>query len=68
MVMKDHAKIIQDADAMAAKLGVSVNTVRSWKQRKSIPSDQWPAIISSGFATLDELSPDLAQVIARDAA
>lgn len=66
--MKAHAKIIQDADAMAARLGVSVNTVRSWKQRKSIPADQWPAIIAAGFATLDELSPDLAQVIARDAA
>lgn len=70
--MKTHADILKDPDAVAEHLGKSVNTVRSWKQRKSIPADQWPALIAGGFATLDELSPPLAEALrnqpAQDAA
>lgn len=61
-----HADIIKDAEAIAGHLGVSVHTVRSWKQRKSIPSDQWPALISAGFASLEQLAPQLAEVIRPD--
>jgi hypothetical protein len=62
-----HADIIKDPEAIAAHLGVSVHTVRSWRQRKSIPSDQWPPLIAGGFATLEELSPRLAEVIRPEA-
>lgn len=61
--MKTHADILTDADAIAAHLGKSVNTVRSWKQRNSIPHDQWAGMIAGGFATLEELSPELAEVV-----
>lgn len=64
--MKTHADILKDADAIAAHLGKSVNTVRSWKQRNSIPHDQWPRLIAGGFATLDELSPMLAEVLGQE--
>lgn len=65
-----HADIIPYADApkVAERLGVSVNTVLSWRQRNSIPTDKWPALIAAGFATLEALSPELADVVKSDAA
>lgn len=63
--MKTHADILKDPDAVALALGKSVNTVRSWKQRNSIPSDQWPGLIEGGFATIEELSPKLAEVLSQ---
>jgi hypothetical protein len=32
-------------DAMAADLGVKVETVRKWRQRDSIPAENWLAIV-----------------------
>lgn len=69
MAMK-HADLIPYADAprIAGLLGISVNTVISWRQRKSIPPDRWPALIAAGIATLEDLSPELADVVKSDAA
>jgi len=66
--MRTHEDIIKgaDAEALARHLGKSVNTVRSWRQRKSIPSDVWPAMIAGGFATIEELSPELAEVLSQE--
>lgn len=51
--MQTHPDIIRKAgtpDEVAAKLGVSVHTVRSWLQRERIPSDRW-----ADFANLTEV-------------
>ncbi|MEP2103065.1 MAG: hypothetical protein ABJP02_05030 [Parasphingorhabdus sp.] len=36
-----------NAEAMAADIGQSGGTVRQWRNRESIPSDYWPAIIEA---------------------
>jgi hypothetical protein len=62
-----HDKLIapKDAPLIADRLGVSVHTVLSWRQRKSIPAEKWPAFIEAGFATLDDLAPELAEAVAK---
>jgi hypothetical protein len=63
--MQPHVQIIahKDAQTWADVLGVSVHTVLSWRQRKSIPHEQWAPAIAAGLTTLEDLSPDLAQAI-----
>lgn len=56
--MQTHPDIIRKAGApevVAAKLGVSVHTVRSWLQRERIPLDRWSDFVNAKCATLEEL-------------
>jgi hypothetical protein len=68
-VMRTHADILapKDDQTLAAELNVSIHTVRSWRQRNSIPSEHWKAIVASGRATSDELI-DAAAAKSRQAA
>ena len=61
--MVTHAEIVRriGPDAIATALGVSVNTVRSWIIRNSIPADHWLALSELGHATLDELAQGAAK-------
>ena len=58
--MRTHVEIIKaagtDAIVERAGLSVSVHTVRSWRQRGSIPGEYWKAISDAGLATLTELA------------
>lgn len=56
--MRSHAQIISDAkpDALAEALSLSVNTVRAWRQRNSIPAEHWKALEEMQAATLGELA------------
>lgn len=70
--MRTHEQIIRDAGgykALAKTIApgdeVLGKRARFWEMRKSIPHDQWPAIIAAGIATLDELSPALAEAVAQ---
>lgn len=56
--MRSHADIISSADdaAIASARGVSIHTVRSWKQRDSIPAEHWAGIATMRLATLEELA------------
>lgn len=55
--MRDHGDIVRDAGAqrIATLTDVSINTVRSWAQRNSVPSEHWAKLIAADFATADEL-------------
>lgn len=67
--MRTHADIIRPAEveALASALGVSVHTVRSWRQRDSIPAEHWKVLVGLGAATLDELADAAAAKRATDA-
>lgn len=72
--MRTHEQIIADAggyQAAAAKIrpddAVLVGRVRFWMRRKSIPADQWNAVVNAGLATLKELA-DAAEARGRLAA
>ena len=57
--MRQHSQIIREAgkaELVAEKRGVSINTVRSWIQRDSIPADHWVGFVADKFATLEELA------------
>lgn len=56
--MRTHADILRPGDdqALAAELKVSIHTVRSWRQRNSIPAEHWKALESMGRASLGELA------------
>lgn len=58
--MRTHYQIIKDAgnEKIAEALGgiVPVNTVRSWRQRSSIPSEHWVPLAAANFATLEEFA------------
>lgn len=58
--MRSHAKIIADADGPEAVQAIchaeSINTVRSWAQRNSIPPLKWGALIDAGKTTFEELA------------
>mgnify|MGYP001574337554 CR=1 FL=1 len=56
--MRTHADILKPADdqALAAELGISVHTVRSWRQRNSIPAEHWKALEDTQRASLGELA------------
>ena len=61
--MRTHEQIIADAggyQAAAAKIrpndATLVGRVRFWLRRKSIPADQWNAVVAAGLATLKELA------------
>lgn len=57
--MLTHSEIVRRAgkpEEIAAVVGVSVHTVRSWIQRDSIPADKWVAMVGAGWATLDDLA------------
>ena len=55
--MRTHSKIVKAATAtlLAEQLDASINTVRSWQQRGSIPSEHWASLIANGHATAEEL-------------
>jgi len=55
--MRNHKNIIRDAGAqeIAGLTAVSINTVRSWVQRDSIPSEYWASIIAAGHCDGNEL-------------
>lgn len=52
----NHADLIKDAEAISAHLGVSIHTVRSWRQRESIPAQYWPKLVEADFASLEVLA------------
>ena len=56
--MKQHSDIIplDRVDEIAAQTGKSIHTVRSWKQRNSIPADVWAEVVAMNLATLEELA------------
>ncbi len=56
--MQTHPDIIRKAgspEAVAAKLGVSVHTVRSWLQRERIPVERWGDFVDAKFCSTKEL-------------
>jgi transposase len=56
--MRTHSEIVGAANCeeIAQARGVSIHTVRSWGQRNSIPAEHWPAFLTAGAATLEELA------------
>lgn len=56
--MRTHSQIIAALkdDHVAAERGVSIHTVRSWRQRNSIPAEHWNGFARAGWATLEELA------------
>ncbi len=58
--MRSHQQIIDDAGgyrSVATTLAAeSVHTVRSWRQRNSIPREAWPEFIRHDLASLIELA------------
>lgn len=59
--MRTHADILKDAGATAIHargIGGTLNTVRSWIQRKSIPASAFADFVEAGFATFEELAGD----------
>lgn len=67
--MRTHSEIVADADCekIAELRGASIHTVRSWGQRNSIPAEHWPAFVSAGAATLEELAAGVKPRKPRDA-
>lgn len=56
--MRNHNDIVASygsAEELALRCGVSVNTVRSWQRRDSIPTDMWSVFVEDGKSTLEEL-------------
>ena len=55
--MRNHTDIIRAVgdSALADLTGASINTVRSWAQRDSIPSKHWAVLVSNEHCTADEL-------------
>jgi len=57
--MKHHRDIIRDtgAEAIRSMLGLeSINTVRAWARRNSIPAEHWVALARAKVATLEQLA------------
>ena len=58
--MRSHAKIIDDvpggARGLHERLGDSIHTVRSWRQRNSIPAEKWVTLTALNLASLEELA------------
>jgi len=56
--MRTHAEIVREAGPaeVARARNVSINTVRSWIQRDSIPAEHWAGFALEGKATLHELA------------
>ena len=66
--MRTHSEIIGDATGIR-KLqelfpAVSEHSIRSWRQRNSIPGEYWAGIAAAEIASLDEL----AKAVAKDKA
>lgn len=56
--MRTHTEILAAPEAIAKAqeiTGCSVHTVRSWRQRNSVPSQYWGAFVDARLATVDEL-------------
>lgn len=55
--MRSHSDIVEQAGsaAIAELLGKPIFTVRSWRQRNSIPSEYWAALIEAQLANAEEL-------------
>lgn len=47
-----------DPAALASAIGQKYETVKKWRQRSSIPSDHWPALILAAKAKGKDLSAD----------
>lgn len=41
---------------IAEACGVSIHTSQRWRDRNSIPADQWATFARKGWATLEELA------------
>lgn len=56
--MRNHTDIIEPSrvDEIALATGKSAHTVRSWRQRGSIPAECWARLADMGVATLKELA------------
>lgn len=56
--MKTHTHIVATigAEKLAATRKVSVNTVRAWARRNSIPAEHWQALAQLGLVTLEDLA------------
>lgn len=68
--MRTHAEIIRSrpASLVSDALGVSLHTVRSWAQRKSVPAEHWAGVRDLGMATLEELAEAAAARATQEAA
>lgn len=70
--MRTHKQIIAEAglDRVRGVLGhdVSVNTVRSWGNRSSIPAPYWHILVGHGLASLEELAAGVAKRLDPEAA
>ena len=68
-VMRTHAQIVNEAgvDAVAADRNVSIHTVRSWKQRNSIPAEHWNGFVRNQWAAFEELAKAAEQRLERAA-
>ena len=56
--MRTHPDIIRDAGGAAGlteKIGVNLNTARSWVQRGRIPVEAFSALANANIAAMDEL-------------
>lgn len=53
-----HVEILRavGVQKVAAERGLSINTVRAWEQRDSIPSWAWLWFADNGYATLEQLA------------
>ena len=57
--MPTHSDILKSTEAVSKVVevtGRSIHTVRSWRQRNSIPAEYWGAVVDAGLASLDELA------------
>lgn len=64
--MRTHKEIVHEAkpETISGQLNVSINTVRSWRVRDSIPSEHWASLIKLGHATAEELIAGAAKAAA----
>ena len=44
---RDVVRLWSSADAMAAELGLPINTTRHWLTRNRVPVKHWPAVIDA---------------------
>ena len=56
-LMRNHSEIVKaiTPGTLAELTGCSINTVRSWMGRNSIPAEHWLLLVSEGHCSADEL-------------
>lgn len=61
--MAYHTDILKrvEPDVVASVCGVPINTARSWRNRKRVPSEHWATFAEKGWASLEELAEAVAK-------